>query len=217
MTFFASSWNALWQERWNGWGSARSEQKYLGGPPITKGPTMRRPCASDGSSQEACTVLPRGQARPAGAYRTDSGFLQTGVRFHGLLLRFQTVSQLLPEHSDAKQKLDSAIEQAAAAITECRDAGIARFHSGGERSGDGHKHASEKRSKPARPAIGRHSMSRLRVNREICAWSCVTRFTRLQPRRCGTPFGTRRHKGSKSNSVTTTSNSDYVCGTMEKV
>ena len=26
--------------------------------------------------------------------------------FHGLLLRFQTVSQLLPEHSDAKEKLD---------------------------------------------------------------------------------------------------------------
>jgi signal transduction histidine kinase/ligand-binding sensor domain-containing protein len=42
--------------------------------------------------------------------------------FHGLLLRFQTVSQLLPEHSDAKEKLDSAIEQAAAAITEGRDA-----------------------------------------------------------------------------------------------
>ena len=42
--------------------------------------------------------------------------------FHGLLLRFQTVSQLLPESSDAKEKLDSAIEQAAAAITEGRDA-----------------------------------------------------------------------------------------------
>src|SRR5678809_1581764 len=42
--------------------------------------------------------------------------------FHGLLLRFQTVSQLLPEHSDAKEKLDGAIERAAAAITEGRDA-----------------------------------------------------------------------------------------------
>ena len=42
--------------------------------------------------------------------------------FHGLLLRFQTVSQLLPEHSDAKEKLDSAIEQAAAAVTEGRNA-----------------------------------------------------------------------------------------------
>ena len=41
--------------------------------------------------------------------------------FHGLLLRFQTVSQLLPERSEAKEKLDSAIEQAAEAITEGRD------------------------------------------------------------------------------------------------
>ena len=43
--------------------------------------------------------------------------------FHGLMLRFQTVSQLLPERPvDAKEKLDSAIEQAAEAITEGRDA-----------------------------------------------------------------------------------------------
>jgi len=43
--------------------------------------------------------------------------------FHGLLLRFQTVSQLLPERPvEAKEKLDSAIEQAADAITEGRDA-----------------------------------------------------------------------------------------------
>ena len=43
--------------------------------------------------------------------------------FHGLLLRFQTVSLLLPERPiEAKEKLDSAIEQAAGAITEGRDA-----------------------------------------------------------------------------------------------
>ena len=43
--------------------------------------------------------------------------------FHGLLLRFQTVSQLLPERPvEAKEKLDSAIDQAAEAITEGRDA-----------------------------------------------------------------------------------------------
>jgi signal transduction histidine kinase/ligand-binding sensor domain-containing protein len=41
--------------------------------------------------------------------------------FHGLLLRFQTVSHLLPA-GDAKQRLDSAIDQAAQAITEGRDA-----------------------------------------------------------------------------------------------
>jgi signal transduction histidine kinase len=43
--------------------------------------------------------------------------------FHGLLLRFQTVSQLLPERSvEAKEKLDCAIDQAADAIAEGRDA-----------------------------------------------------------------------------------------------
>ena len=43
--------------------------------------------------------------------------------FHGLLLRFQTVSQLLPERPmEAKEKLEGAIEQAADAITEGRDA-----------------------------------------------------------------------------------------------
>ena len=43
--------------------------------------------------------------------------------FHGLLLRFQTVSYLLPERpAEAKEKLESAIEHAAKAITEGRDA-----------------------------------------------------------------------------------------------
>jgi len=41
--------------------------------------------------------------------------------FHGLLLRFQTVSNLLPP-GDHKQRLDDAIDQAAQAITEGRDA-----------------------------------------------------------------------------------------------
>ena len=43
--------------------------------------------------------------------------------FHGLLLRFQTVSHLLPERAnEAKEMLDGAIRQAAASITEGRDA-----------------------------------------------------------------------------------------------
>ncbi len=43
--------------------------------------------------------------------------------FHGLLLRFHIVFQLLPERPmEAKDKLGSAIEQAAEAITEGRDA-----------------------------------------------------------------------------------------------
>ena len=43
--------------------------------------------------------------------------------FQGLLLRFQSAAKLLPERPDeAKQRLDSAIQQAAEAITEGRDA-----------------------------------------------------------------------------------------------
>jgi ligand-binding sensor domain-containing protein len=43
--------------------------------------------------------------------------------FHGLLLRFQTASYLLPDRpADAKEKLDAAIAHAAKAITEGRDA-----------------------------------------------------------------------------------------------
>jgi signal transduction histidine kinase/ligand-binding sensor domain-containing protein len=43
--------------------------------------------------------------------------------FHGLLLRFETASYLLPERpADAKEQLDSAIDRAAKAITEGRDA-----------------------------------------------------------------------------------------------
>jgi signal transduction histidine kinase len=43
--------------------------------------------------------------------------------FHGILLRFQTAFQLLPERPiEAKEKLGSAIDQAAGAITEGRDA-----------------------------------------------------------------------------------------------
>ncbi len=41
---------------------------------------------------------------------------------HGMLLRFETVSQLLPERpTEAKEKLDSAIQQTADFITEARD------------------------------------------------------------------------------------------------
>ena len=43
--------------------------------------------------------------------------------FHGLLLRFQTASYLLPDRpAEAKDNLDAAIEHAAKAITEGRDA-----------------------------------------------------------------------------------------------
>jgi signal transduction histidine kinase len=43
--------------------------------------------------------------------------------FHGLMLRFQIVSELLPQRPiEAKEQLDRAMERAAMAITEGRDA-----------------------------------------------------------------------------------------------
>src|SRR4029434_4577841 len=43
--------------------------------------------------------------------------------FHGLLLRFQSAAEVLPERPvEARQRLDNAIQQAAEAITEGRDA-----------------------------------------------------------------------------------------------
>jgi signal transduction histidine kinase/ligand-binding sensor domain-containing protein len=51
--------------------------------------------------------------------------------FNGLLLRFQTVSNLLPTRpEEAKQRIDNAIEQASNAITEGRDA-VHELRSGG--------------------------------------------------------------------------------------
>ena len=43
--------------------------------------------------------------------------------FHGLMLRFQIVSQLLPDRpEEAKEQLDRTMDRAAKAITEGRDA-----------------------------------------------------------------------------------------------
>src|SRR4029077_7551448 len=43
--------------------------------------------------------------------------------FHGLVFRFQAAANLLPDRpAEAKQKFESAIDQAAQAITEGRDA-----------------------------------------------------------------------------------------------
>ena len=77
-------------------------------------------------SSEAAAQAVRRDARGATRERTriarelHDTLLQS---FHGLLLRFQTASYLLPARpANAKDKLDSAIERAAKAITEGRDA-----------------------------------------------------------------------------------------------
>jgi signal transduction histidine kinase/ligand-binding sensor domain-containing protein len=56
--------------------------------------------------------------------------------FNGLLLRFQAASNLLPARPDeAKQRIESAIEQASDAVTEGRDA-VHELRSGGLNAGD---------------------------------------------------------------------------------
>ena len=129
--------------------------------------------------------------------------------FHGLLLRFQTASYLLPDRpTDAKEKLDAAIEQAAQAVTEGRDAVQGLRASTVERndlavaiSTLGDELASDASAHP--PPDLRVSQSRGR--REICTRSFVTRSTRLRRKRCGMLSGTRTPGASRSRSATTTS------------
>ena len=133
--------------------------------------------------------------------------------FHGLLLRFQTASRLLPERpAEAKEKLDSAIEHAAKAITEGRDAVQGLRAS----TVEGNDLAPAIRTLGDELATGRerrptlHSVSESRDTREICTRSFVTRSTRLRRKPCGMPSGTRRPGGSRSRSATTAMSSD--CG-----
>jgi len=137
---------------------------------------------------------------------------------HGLLLRFQIVSQLLPGRPvEAKEKLDRAIEQTANFITEARDEvqglrdstiqnndlALAISTLGEELVTDSTNH---------RPSL----RVAVEASHETCTPSCVTRPTRLLPRRCGTLFGTPRHGRLRLKSAMTMSNSDCACGTMEK-
>lgn len=69
--------------------------------------------------QFALTLEARVRERTSIARDLHDTLLQS---FQGLLLRFQTASQLLPDRPiEAKEKLDSTIERAADAITEGRD------------------------------------------------------------------------------------------------
>ena len=69
--------------------------------------------------QFALTLEARVRERTSIARDLHDTLLQS---FHGLLLQFQTVSQLLPDRPiEAKEKLDRSIERAVDAITEGRD------------------------------------------------------------------------------------------------
>ena len=68
----------------------------------------------------ALTLEARVRERTSIARELHDTLLQS---FQGLMLRFEIVSQLLPDRPiEAKEKLDGAMKQAADAITEGRDA-----------------------------------------------------------------------------------------------
>ena len=136
---------------------------------------------------------------------------------HGLLLRFQIVSQLLPDRPiEAKEKLDNAIDQTANFITEARDE-VQGLRDSTVQSNDLALAISTlgKNSQRTQPTTGLPSGSPSRAKRAIYIPSSGTRFIRLPPKRCETRSGTLVHSGLRLKFATTTSNSDYVSGMME--
>ena len=112
--------------------------------------------------------------------------------FHGLLLRFQTALYLLPERpAEAKEKLAGAIDYAAKAITEGRDA-VQGLRSSTIEQNDLAVWRSARwrqNSRPtAAPTSARHSMWPSKAKRESSIRFFVTRSTRLLRKRFGNAF-----------------------------
>ena len=140
--------------------------------------------------------------------------------FHGLLLQFQTATYLLPERpAEAREQLDGAIDHAAKAITEGRDAVQGLRTSTVERNdlamairtlGDElANHASAPTSRPT-------SVLQSRASREIFIRSFVTRSTRLRRKLFAMPSAMRMPRGSRWRSATMTSSSGCVCATTAR-
>ena len=111
--------------------------------------------------------------------------------FHGLLLRFQTASYLLPDRpAEAKEKLDRRDRQAAKAITEGRDAVQGLRASTVERNdlALAIRTLGDELATDASAHRLLHSASQSRARRAICTRSFVTRSTRLRRKPCGTAF-----------------------------
>ena len=115
--------------------------------------------------------------------------------FHGLLLRFQTAFNLLPDRpAESKQVLASAIDQAAEAITEGRDA-VQGLRASATEMNDlaesiralGEELASENGTEA-------RCGSRCRARRGRCIRSCATRSSASPARRCATPSATAAAK-----------------------
>ena len=138
---------------------------------------------------------------------------------HGMLLRYQTVSELLPEHpAAAKERLDHAIAQTADFITEARDQVQGLRTSTVETNDLALAISTLGEELPTGSTSDRRQLSmwQSKARREVCIRLFVTRSTRLLPKRCGTRFGTPRRGVSRLTSAMTTSNSDCGCGTMEE-
>ena len=139
--------------------------------------------------------------------------------FHGVLLRLQTVYQLMRERPmEAQEKLESTIDEVAEAITEGRDA-VQGLRESTVQGNDlalaistlGEEFATDSTSQ--RPGFRVAVEGEARDLHPIL----VTRSTGSLPKRCGTRFSTPRHGRLRSKSAMTTSNFDCACGTMERV
>ena len=138
--------------------------------------------------------------------------------FHGLLLRFQTASQLLPERPvEAKEKLDSAIDQAADAITEGRDT-VQGLRDSTIQGNDLALAISTLGEELETDSSNHHPSFRVAAEGESRNLHPIVRdgITRLQPKRSGMRFSTQRRIGSRSRYGMTVSNSDCVCGMTGK-
>ena len=112
--------------------------------------------------------------------------------FHGLLLRFQTAFNLLPDRpAESKQVLASAIDQAAEAITRGprRGARTADLGHGDERPRRLPAGARAKSSR-TRTAMMPRCKSKCRARRGLCFRSCATRSSASPARRCATHSAT---------------------------
>jgi hypothetical protein len=139
--------------------------------------------------------------------------------FHGVLLRLEVLSQVLRERPmEAQQTLDGTIDQAAEAITEGRDAVQGLRESTVQMNDLAQAVNTLGEELAANPANGRSETFRVSVAGEPRDLhpSFVMRFTGLLPKRCRTRSDTPGHGKSRLKSAMTLTNSDCVCGMMER-
>ena len=142
--------------------------------------------------------------------------------FQGLMLRFQTVDEMLPARPlDAKKALEGALNRADQALIEGRDA-ITDMRASTWVGHDLEKSMTALMTKLNEELVtgGREtvtfSVSWSRVLQKPCARLSGTRYTALRGSRCGMPSATQRRGASKRKSPM--ANVCFVCAsaTMER-